>query len=387
VNRWRSNDGYALLATLVVTGVAAVFAAMCVSAVRARQVVFAADTAGARAQAVLTQGLDDTCNRLRWAPSATAGSVDVPSVPPGDGAWHSTWTSVDTPSPGGFPVVNVIVESSAGAARARLTADVELRAEACAQGIVVGEDADLDAPFTVTGSGVYCGGCLRGREWLHLGDGDAGAGTGVPASDCVHGDIWPVAGVHALGSIWAIGEEIHTSPTGGPWSADSDTHTGETNVGSLVSPPDPVLVRALHEHAVPLGDALDDGVLDLSRLPAFPGGEVGMVGSTGGCVVAVRPVGEGGLRIVGERAAADCPLTLVVDGDATVGLPEATTAMRGALVVVGSLAVRGPLRVEGQLYALRLATEASVRVDVPTDWRQNLLAGLATPVLVGLAGP
>ena len=371
MGRIRTSDGFALLAALVITCLAGVFAATCVAAVSARLDIAAADAGGVRAQAALSRGLDDVCSRLRRSPSATEGSYRASPANRGDAAWEAAWMSLPMTAAESFPQVGVELGSSAGSAGARLSAVIELRPEACAQGIVVAEDAELRAPVNVTGSGLYCGGCVRGREWVRFGDG------AIPTVDGVHGDRWPMAGVHAAGGIWAAGNEVHESATAESWAADTDTHTGETTISGLTGPPAIDLMCFLHEQAVAPGVALSGDVLDLEQLPDQPDGYV----------VLVRPVEAAVVRIVGERPAGACPLTLVVDGDAQVGYPGRETRVEGALVVLGALDISGPLRLDGHLQARSLRVDAPAYLTTPPDWRQHPQAGLAVPTIVSLAGP
>ena len=377
MSRLRTSDGFALLAALVITCLAGVFAATCVAAVSARFDVTAADAGGIRAQAALSRGLDDVCSRLRRAPSAREGGYRAVPVNPGDDAWEAVWTNLPMTATEGFPQVGLELAASAGSAGARLSAVIELRAEACAQGIAVAEDAELRAPVAVIGGGFYCGGCVRGREWLRFGEDAEAFGAATPAADGVHGDRWPVAGVHAAGGIWAAGEEVHAGAPAELWAADTDTHTGETGLSALTGPPTADLVCFLREQAVAPGEALSDDVLDLAQLPD----------QADGYVVLVRPVAATAVRIVGERAAGACPLTLVVDGDAQVGYPGRETRLEGALIVLGALDITGPLRLDGHLQARSLCVLAPACFVTPVDWRQHPQAGLAVPTIVSLAGP
>jgi hypothetical protein len=385
MGRPRASDGFALLAALVITCLAGVFAASCVCAIGARIDVAAADAEAARAQATLQRGLDDACCRLRTSPSVRDGTFGAVPQDQEDESWKAVWTNLPAAA-GGFPQVGVDLEAGAGTARARLSTVVELRAEACAQGIVVSQDAELRAPVDVTGSGVYCGGSVRGREWLRFGDDAATSSGSSSAVDGVHGDRWPVAGVHAAGGIWAAGQEIHESASAGPWSSDTDTHTGETGITTLSDPPSADLVCFLRERAVASGEALSDDVLDLSGLPDDPPGPGSPEAGAGGYVVFIQPE-DAGVNVIGERAAGACPLTLVVDGDAQIGYTGHETRMEGALVVLGALDVAGPLWLDGHLEARSLRIRAPAHLVTSADWRQHPEAGLAVPTILSQAGP
>jgi hypothetical protein len=384
--RLRGSNGYALLAALVITSLAGVFAATCVSAVTARFDVAAADAGGLRAHVALCQGLDDVGARLRRWPSAREGSYRAVPANRDDSTWQATWTSLPT-TVAGFPQVRVDLEASAGGANARLSAVVDLRAEECAQGIQVAEDIELRAPVDVSGSGVYCGGSVRGREWLRFGDDDEMPTGAAPAGDNVHGDRWPEAAVHAAGGIWAVGEEIHQSTTAALWSADTDTHTGETGASAMTTSPSAGLMCFVREQALPSGEALSNDVLHLDQLPSQASGPTGSETEGEGYAVFVRAVESDAVRIVGERPVGACPLTLIIDGDAQVGYPGEEVSVAGALVVLGALDISGPLRLEGHLQARSLCVNAPAQLVVPSDWRQHPQAGLASPTIVSLAGP
>jgi hypothetical protein len=386
MGRLRASDGFALLFALVITCLAGVFAATCVCAIGARLDVSAADAGALRAQAALQQGLDDVSSRLRKSPCSRSGAYRAAPVDREDEAWEAVWTSLPTIAADDFPQVSLDLKASAGSACARLSAVIELRAESCAQGVVVSEDAEFRAPVDVTGSGIYCGGSVRGREWLRFGaDAETHAGAS-PAVDCVHNDRWPVAGVHAAGGIWAAGEEIHQSGPPDLWSADTDTHTGETGLAALTDPPRADLVCFMRERAAAPGEALRDDVLDLAKLPDEPSEQESAESGGAGYIVFVRPV-DGIVRIIGERTAGACPLTLVVDGDAQVGSAGCETRTDGALIVLGALDVSGPLWLDGHLQARSLSIRASAHLVTPTGWRQHPEAGLAVPTIVSQEGP
>src|SRR5450830_846122 len=148
-----------------------------------------------------------------------------------------------------WPAAAVQVEGSCGDARKTLSAVLQLRAEPVPQGLVAAGDVELQAPLRVAGSGLYCGGCLRGREWLELGS--------LDPADGVHGDVWPQAGLHTLGGVWSAGEEIHAGPeAGAEYPYDTDMHTGDNEVSRFVAPPDASLLIALRDDAVAPGAAL-----------------------------------------------------------------------------------------------------------------------------------
>jgi len=385
MGRLRASDGFALLAALVITCLAGVFAATCVCAIGARMDVASADDGAGRAQAALQRGLDDVCFRLRRSPSARNGAFRAVPANQEAAAWKAVWSSLPTTSAEDFTQVSVDLEASAGSACARLSTVIELRPEACARGIVVSGDAELRAPVDVTGSGVYCGGSVRGREWLRFGDDAETSAGATSAVDGVHGDRWPVAGVHAAGGIWASGAEIHQSASADRWPADTDTHTGETGLAALTDPPDADLVCFIREQAVAPGEALSDDVLDLAKLPDDPSGTGSTETGEGGYMVFVCPV-DGPVHIIGERTDSACPLTLVVNGDAQVGYTGCVTRLGGALIVLGALDVTGPLWLDGHLQARSLRICAPAHLVTSADWRLYPEAGLAAPTIVSQTG-
>ena len=374
----RRADGYALLAALVIVALAGTLAALCIAAVSARQQISGVDRRAAAATAALNEGLDDVCLQLRWTPQARSGARQ--SSPGAGGHWAATWRPA-VPAVAGTPRLTLDLRSTDGQARSSLQAIVELRPEAFSQGVVVSGDVDLRAPTTVSGSGFYTGGCLRGRQWLRFTSGDL-ASASAPARDEVHPKTWSVAGVRALGGIWADSREIHAPGEASEWTDDTDTHTPEDGLADFVRAFDQDLLFALGEQAVPPGDALIDGVLDLARLPARPPG-----GGAESIVVLVRPETDATLLIVGARSAADCPLVLIVDGDACFGLPDSPPILaRGALVVAGGLEVRGSTRYAGHVHTEHLVIDAPTHFEVPRDWREHPLPGLTEPVIVAFSG-
>jgi hypothetical protein len=370
-----SQRGYALLAALVVTALAAVFAATAVAALSARQSIVRADATGARAQAAAREALGRVCLQLRCRPAALAGELSHPALSSGDAGWQASWVAAPAGAGVPWPAVAVQVEGSFGNARRRLAATVQLRAAPVPQGLVVARDVDLRAPLRVSRGGLYGGGCVRGREWLDFGS--------IDSADGVHGDVWPLAGVHALGGVWAAGEEIH-GVAGSAYSHDTDMHTGDADVARWVAPPDAPLLISLRDTAVAPGTALQDGTLDLARLPlSGPPGAGSGSGSDGYVVVAAVPEGAE-LRLVGARPPGACPITLVVQGATAMGQPDLPTAFAGALLVLGSLHVCGPSTLSGHLFAEDLLVSAPLTVAVFDDWRLRPLAGLVSPDVVSL---
>ncbi len=377
-----SQRGYALLAALVVTALAAVFAAAAVAAVSARQSIAGADVANVRAQAAARQALGRVCLELRRHPAAISGVLSSSADPADETSWQANWDAADLGASPSWAAVAVRVRGSCGAARRTLRAVLQLRAEPVPQGLVTAADVELRAPLLLSGSGLYCGGCVRGREWLEFG------GRTMPAADGVHGDLWPLAGVHALGGVWAVGEEIHAGPQAGwEYPHDTDMDTGHNEVTHFVAPPDSSIVVALRDVAVAPGEALQDGILDLARLPLSRPPGAGAGPGNDGYVVVVTPDRDAEVLIVGTRPLGACPVVLVVQGGAALGEPSATTAFDGSLLVLGSLHVRGPSILRGHLFARELLVSDSLSLELEGDWRTRLLAGMVSPVLISLDMP
>ncbi|MCX6373638.1 MAG: hypothetical protein NTX16_11290, partial [Actinobacteria bacterium] len=286
-----------------------------------------------------------------------------------------------------WPTVVVSVEATRGAARQGLAAVLQLRAEPVPQGLVVAGEVELQAPLRLTGGGLYCGGSLRGREWLELASLDP-AGAAGPPTDGVHGDVWPMAGAHVLGGEWAAGEEIHAVPGADvQWPFDTDTHTAGNDVSPFVAAPDAAFLIALRDSSVTPGAALHDGVLDLAQLPlSRPPGSAPGAWDDGYVVVA--PVAEGTeLRLAGSRPPGACAVVLVVRGAALLGEPGVATAFDGALLVLGSLRVCAPSVLGGHLFAQDLLVSAPLTVNTPREWRLKPLAGLVSPAVQSLDVP
>jgi hypothetical protein len=382
-----SQRGYALLAALVVTALAAVFAAAAVAAVSARQSIVGADVTSARAQAATRQALARVCLELRRHPAALEGELSSAATAVGGEAWQASWVAADAGVDMPWPSVALRVEGSYGDARRSLSAVLQLRAAPVPRGLVAAGDVELQAPLRVAGSGLYSGGCLRGREWLEFGSLDA-AGGATPPADGVRGDIWPQSGAHALGGVWSTGEEIHAAPNAGAeYPYDTDMDTGDNDVSRFVAPPDAALLSTLRDAAVAPGAALHDGTLDLADLPlSRPPGSAAGFWEDGYVVVAAAAEGAD-LRLVGARPPGACPIVVVVQGAVALGQADVPTAFDGALLALGSLRVAGPSVLSGHLFACDLLVSAPLTLQLTADWRMRQLAGMVSPVLVSLDGP
>jgi hypothetical protein len=362
-----------LLAALVIMAVAAVLAATSVAAVIARQGVAAADRSATRAEALERRAVAIACLEARrggW--SNDGGSI---AATPGDGEhWRVTWSPVSDEAGAAWTRFAVTVDATCGDARRALDAVVELRQEPFACGPVVSGDAEFAAPVALSGSGLYCGGSVRGREWLSFTPVD-----GVPAADGVHGDLWPRAAVHALGGIWARGVEEHgDDPSAAP--DDTDTHTAANEVLRAVSAPSADWLETLGSWADDPGDALVDGVLRLDRIPPVRGDADGRPPDAG--FIFWLPPCDPPVRVVGVRPPGWCPVLIVAGSDLVLGEPSADTCFTGAAVTVGHLEIGGETSIGGSVYAGSLRVAHAFALTVPSLWRSRPIAGLALPVML-----
>jgi hypothetical protein len=257
-----------------------------------------------------------------------------------------------------------------------VSAVVQLRREPFTQGPVVGGDVELDGALIVDGAGVYCGGCVRGREWVTFP-----TVSGVPAVDSVHAQQWPLAGVHALGGIWTRGDEEHGGASPAP-ATDTDTHSAVNEVVRAVTAPSRDWWDTVHSWAEPPGSALEDGVLRLDRLPAV--GSAANARSPSSGVIVWLPPSDPPVRVLGERPPGWCPVLVVSVADVTFGGPSMLTSFTGAVVAGGRLEIAGDTTIEGGLYAGTLHVAGSLNVETGVSWRSLDTPGLIDPVIVGL---
>ena len=371
--RRRPTAGYAMLAVLVVIVLAATFALAIAGAVHAIQSVAGADAGAGRVVRLQTAALTETIGRLRWAPAQTAGDTSG-----GDAAEGEHWT-VDWEPAGGVagsscPRLSVEISAAAQSARRTSAATLELRTEDWAVGVSCGQDADVEAPLTLAGTGLYVGGALRGRERVAFVSGDAGVTTDGRPRDGARGADFLVAAAHAGVGIFAGGVEIH-DPPGAAYDDDGDRHTGSPVPAAWTMGPTSEFLAAAADHGERPGAAFVDGTLRLDALGTADSAQA----LTGRCLVLPR---ADEVCIEGAAPSAAGALLVVIPGDAVVGQPGERVTLRGGLVVCGRLRIRSEFTLAGSLFARALVVDAPTSVSVPGHWSQHPLPGAARPVVV-----
>ena len=367
------QSGYALLAALVVMVLAATFALAVFGAVHALQLVQVADADAARASRLEAIALGQVLGRLRWAPLQASGSLTGSDSELRE-QWTAEWETALPTTTSPWPRRRLRIAAAASAAHRAGAATVEMRVEDWAVGVSCEHDADVAARLTVSGSGLYVGGCLRGREELAFGAGDAGVTADGRPVDGARGADCPVAAAHAGAGIFAGGAEIH-DPVLPAYADDGDQHAGTAPLAAWVAGPSAELLAAAESEGTPAGGALQDGSLHLDAIDAADPSEM----VAGRCVV-LPALDEVTIEGVAPEDAG--PLLVIVPGDAVIGQPGAPVTLRGALVVCGHLRVRSEFHLDGPLHAESLEVDAPVSVGVPGDWRERPLPGAARPVVV-----
>ncbi len=403
----RGDQGFAMLAALVVVVIAVVFAGVAAAAALGTLRVTAGDGGSARARAAALVGTELALHRASWRllprDASTTCTVDAGAL--ADGAGSSANVTLESVEPAslGWTVpgrlVRVTSRASDGTAEASVVSLAWLRPSAVPRGLSVAEDVDVQATLTVGGAGLYAGGVVRGREHVSFVADGEGDGEEPPA-DFAWGGLWPAAGVHAGGGIWAAGADVGALvPLPEPYVHD----TVGTQVLPLVELPDAAWLASARAHALDPGEALAGGVLRLDRLPPiFPTGEPGAAEAAGradpaaGYVVHVDARGlDGGLVVTGVRDPTWCAVSVVIEGDAVLGSPVgaewpppgpgehgAGAALQGALVITGHLQVAAPSSVAGHVACRRLLVSEPLSLRLEQAWREAPPAGLLEPVLL-----
>ncbi len=379
------EQGFALLAALLVASIAALATATLVAVTLSAAAIAADDGAAGRADDAARTGVTDALERLRWGwLTADAASLPARYGPVAcDGGSYSVVVSSPAsddllPQLGpaaalgaadpGVAVCRIDATGVCGQASRTIRAMALITPDGLPRGLVVAGDARLGASVELTGCGLYAGCDVDGREQVSCGAGGALA----PPADLAYDGLWPLAGVHAGGHIVVAGAEEHAPGAGPAPVADTDADTGVVPPTALVAPPTAVTIADWRSHATDPGGALGAGGLDLGQrgTMAPPPAGAGPASPYGGLVYVVSaPQAAAGLALWGRRADAPaaCPVTLVVLGDCTVtaSLAAAQAAFTGALVVTGTLTVGAPLRVVGGVYAGRLVVRAPLQVTFP----------------------
>ena len=364
-----------MLAVLLVMVLAATFALVVVAAVHGMQIVEGSDASAWRAQSLERSAIARTSGLLRWRPlmsGSAAGGDDAAGQ-----SWQTSWTAAPPVAGDRWPRVRLQVSTAAGKARKRDVLSVLLQAESWASGVTCSGDVEVAAPLVVGGSGVYVGGCLRGRENVSFEEA-AGAVPGLVAggpADVVHGETYPAAAVHGGAGIFALGAEIHEAPDAASYALDTDRHTGLPVPEDWLVGPSAEFLLAASASAGSAGPALTDAGLHLDQIGAATGSDA----ITGRCIL-LPPLDE--VTLDGSLEPAAGRLLIVVPGDAIVGSPGETTVLSGGLVVCGHLSVRGELLLDGSLHAGSIAIDAPTRVSVRSDWRDRPLAGATVMTIV-----
>ena len=382
VARQGGEQGYALLAALLIIAIALLSSATLVAAALSGTAIATDDDASARAADAADAGVADALDRLRWgwcALGPAASSVSLGHVPYAGGSYAVTVTTLasgdstallDGASPIGsddLAVVGCSIAASGVWGPARRTVQVVALAtpDGLPRGLAVGDKATFDAPTVLQGCGLYAGGDISGREWLSLvAPSAAQPAAGVP--DLAYGGLYPLAGAHARGQVFSRGVDEHAGP--GAAAADTDADSGVAPPAAIVTAPSGAVIGELAAHASDATAALGPSGLDLALLdrvaPALTG-ESPL--PAGGRVYVIPAAAATPLNLFGSRQTAPqaCPATLVVLGDcvACAGPSgQEPPALSGALIVTGTLTVDAPLCLDGSLFAGRLVVRAPLTV-------------------------
>ena len=374
MNRRRSSDGYAMLAALLIMILAATFALLVFGAVHSLQAVERSDAAGWRAEAVAGRAVAAAVGALRWRPGARSGTLAKEDLPDREW-WRASWAPALPVAGDVWPRLRVSVSAASGRARAADELTMELRAEPWATGVTCLGDAEIRAPLEVAGSGVYVGGCLRGRQNVGFVSGPGSVTPLGDPADGVRGDVFPAAAVHGGPGIFAGGIEIHDPAGDGLYTFDTDDDAGEAVPAQWLAPPSAEFLAAATALATSPGGALSGARLSLDQIQVSAGAD-----AAGGSCVLLPAMDE--VSITGSTPPAVGGLLLIVHGDAVVGEPGETVAFSGGLVVCGHLQVRGSLLLDGSLHAASMEIEAPTHIGVAPEWRQRPLAGATIPIVV-----
>jgi len=266
------QSGYALLGALVVMVLAATFALAVVGAVHALQLVESADADADRASRLETAAAGAVLGRLRWAPLQASGTLTGSDAALRE-RWTAEWETTPATATSPWPRRRVRITAAASTARRAGAVTVEMRVEDWADGVSCEHDADMAARLTVSGSGFYVGGCLRGREEVSFGAGDAGVTADGRPVDGARGEDCPVASVHSGAGIFAAGAEIH-DPLVATYADDGDQHAGVACLAAWTAGPSAEFLASAESRGTSAGDAFHDGSLYLDAIGAADSSEM-----------------------------------------------------------------------------------------------------------------
>ena len=379
-----ARSGYALVGVLVLASLAGTLAAVIVSASTALGVLHGGDRGCALVRALLADGLESSCEELRWAPGVT--SVEAEFHPwPGEPAAVCRVKCVRHAPPVGpgvaWPRFALELYARDGAYQGAENVLVELRQVAPPGGVNVSGDVEIAAPLDVRGSGVYAGGSLNGRQYVTFAPRTEDPSDPQGPPDDARPEDWAVAGVHCGGGVLREGVDVHAGGPPPP-ATDTDVHDGGLPPGIVLFPGNAALAD-LRAHAVTPGAALEQGVLHLERLPGSSMiAAAGPWSASAGIGLVVVVDAPDGLVVRGERSPGSCPLTLLVDGDVTVQRTDLANGFEGSFIVNGTLTVESPLKMRGHVSAQCLVVDAPTSVEIPWGWRRLLHSGTTEAVVL-----
>lgn len=365
----RRQPGFVLATVLLIGALAAVFAALVVSAAAADARIGGADRASDRAWALTAAGVAEALERLSWTDAGSAPPLAPAAFTTSlDGGSYLLTLTRRAPAPGGpaWPrFFDITVSGRSGRGRAVRAAAAAVAPIALPRGLAVAGQIDCLAPLTLDGCGAYAGGDVHGREFITV----ASDSSPLPPSDNAFPELFPQAGVHAGGRIFAEGAEEHRSGGGPP--EDGDSCTGAPPPVACHRLPDAGRLGALAAHAADPGAALQGDCLDLSA--AAP-----LCSPLGGVVV-IKTNGRA-LRLTGWRPPTTPRLTVVVIGDAVLAPSDAGAGvcLSGVLVVTGRLLVETPALINGSLGAASLLVRAPLVVYLSASWTDSPPPGALT---------
>jgi hypothetical protein len=362
----RSEQGFVLLAVLVIVALAAVAGAVTYSLARNGLATSLSDGDALSAAASARAGLAAAAQMVRRSACAPDRQTSC-SAKLGTRQCYGVTIEPEVASAGhGEARFDVAVEGRAGQARQLRRARLALRPAPYAGACVCSGTCTVESPTQLSGSGLCAGGDVAGREYVALS----------VEPDRAFGDLWSVTGVHAGGSIVAAGGEIHQ--TGRCSLTDTDQHVGVAPPSTLTRGPTVADIAFLTGRSVSPGGALEGGVLHLDRLP--------LQAPSDGSLIIVVPSSDGEvLCLRGERPDYACDVTVVVEGPASVQGPAGEEVrMHGGLLVCGSLEIVSPFCLEGCLWAEELAIRAPLSVALPSTWPERLPAGFSQCAVLAL---